>query len=246
MAQSKGKPLAEITSHVYTTKDYSLFSRMDGNRELNKLHVNRLKKSMLKSYLYTVIVVNESLEIIDGHHRFEAIKGIGLPLNYIICKGYGLSEVHIFNQNAKTWNADDYMNGYCDLGKTDYLIYREFRKKYQVGHNESMSLLSGRSSMNHTNDFYAGIFKVKAFDSACAIMENINLIGQFYTGNKRRSFVYACSALSKNPNFSFPEFISKLSNQPTALVDCVSVNQYIALIEDIYNYRRREKVNLRY
>jgi hypothetical protein len=50
----------------------------------------------------------------------------------------------------------------------------------------------------------------------------------------------------KNPNFELTEFLQKLKLQPTALVDCTSTEQYVSLIEEIYNYRRREKINLRY
>jgi hypothetical protein len=30
------------------------------------------------------------------------------------------------------------------------------------------------------------------------------------------------------------------------VTDCTNTQQYVSLIEEIYNYRRREKVNLRY
>ena len=53
-------------------------------------------------------------------------------------------------------------------------------------------------------------------------------------------------SLFKNPNFEFTEFLQKLKIQPTALQDCTNVTNYKVLIEEIYNYRRREKVNLRY
>ena len=42
------------------------------------------------------------------------------------------------------------------------------------------------------------------------------------------------------------EFLAKLKQQPTTLQDCTNTSQYKVLIEEIYNYRRREKVNLRY
>jgi hypothetical protein len=77
-------------------------------------------------------------------------------------------------------------------------------------------------------------------------IEKILLIEPYYIGAKRRSFIYAMLQLFKNPNFEFTEFLQKLKCQPTALVDCANTTQYVSLIEEIYNYRRREKVNLRY
>jgi len=230
---------------VHTTKDYSLFKSIEGNRNKNLLHINRLKKSMSENYLFTTITVNEFYEVIDGNHRFDAIQELGLSLNYIICPGYGLTEVHILNQNSKTWNADDYLNGYCNLGYKDYLQFADFKEKYKLGFNETMALLTG--SLNRYNEmFYKGEFKIKSMWYAVDLIEKILLIEPYYKGIRRRSFVYTMMSLSKNNNFSFAEFLQKLKLQPTSLQDCTSVEAYKALIEDIYNYHRREKVNLKF
>ena len=242
----------EITSkqmkQVHTTTDYFLFKPIEGNRNKNPLHLSRLKKSISKNYLFTVIIVNENYEIIDGHHRFECVKDLKLPLNYIVCKGYGLNEVHVLNQNSKTWNADDYLTGYCNLENKNYLQYKRFKDKYQFGHNECMAMLTGVNSGggNIYKDFKNGNFKITHFKDAENRAENIWLFKGIYDGFKRRSFVYAMLYLFDKPEFEFTEFFKKVKNQPSLLTDCNDIKQYIALIEGIYNYRRREKVNLRY
>ena len=39
------------------------------------MHINKVGRSQwLDNYLFTVIVVNENYEIIDGQHRFDVIK----------------------------------------------------------------------------------------------------------------------------------------------------------------------------
>jgi hypothetical protein len=109
MINFQNEPMQKISTQVQTTKDYYLFTPIDGNRNKNLLHLNRLKKSINENYLFTVIIVNENYQIIDGQHRFDVIKELNLPLHYIVCVGYGLKEVHILNQISKTWNADDYL-----------------------------------------------------------------------------------------------------------------------------------------
>jgi len=234
------------THQVHTTTDYFLFKPLQGNRTKNLLHLNRLKKSMSEQYLFTVIIVNENYEIIDGQHRFDVISELQLPLHYVVCTGYGLEHVHRFNQISKTWNADDYMNGYCELGYTDYITYRDFKNKYLIGHNECMLLLSGTGVTKHSGNFNSGLLKIKSVKDAKAIIEKILLLQPYYDGYKRRTFIYCMYALLKNPNFEFTEFIQKLKIQPTALQHCTDVEQYTALIEEIYNYKRRDKVNLRF
>ncbi len=249
MNQFKNEPMVKKENQVHTTTDYSLFKSIDGNRNKNLLHINRLKKSMSENYLFTIITVNEKYEIIDGQHRFEIIKELNLPLNYVICEGYGLNEVHILNANSKTWSSDDYLEAYCKLGYSDYILYRNFKQRYGFGTRENVSILSGGNiyvKTDHMKEFFKGNFKVVNYSECCNMAEKIELISKYYKGYKRRAFVYAMISLFKNKNFNFDEFIQKLQYQQNQLVDCVNSSQYIALIEEIYNFRRREKINLRY
>ena len=246
MSMFKTEPMVKYSNQVHTTTDYFLFKPIEGNRNKNLLHINRLKKSMSDNYLFTIIIVNEKYEIIDGQHRFDVIQDLKLPLHYIVCKGYGLNEVHILNQNSKTWNSDDYLAGYCSLGYDDYLKYAIFKQQYNLGHNETMSLLSGKDTKTDIEIFYRGDFKIKSLKNAEDIMEKIIMIEPYYNGIRRRAFIYTMISLFKNKNFEFTEFLQKLKIQPTALQDCTNVTNYKVLIEEIYNYRRREKVNLRY
>lgn len=233
---------------VYPTHDYFLFKPIEGNRGINQLHLSRLKKSIEKDYLFTIIIVNENYEIIDGQHRFIILKELNLPLNYIICDGYGLNEVHILNQNSKTWGVDDYVNGYCNMKKQAYIDYKWFKLKYGFGHNECMAMLTGNESNGGTtmNYFKLGEFKITNMRGACETAEMLQLVGEVYDGFQRRSFVYAILSLIKKPQFVFSEFLQKARLRPTALKDCAGKEQYIELIEEVYNYRRRDKVNLRY
>jgi len=246
MNNLKNEPMVKHSNQVHKTTDYFLFKPIEGNRNKNLLHINRLKKSMADNYLFTVIIVNEKYEIIDGQHRFDVIQELKLPLNYIVCNGYGLNEVHILNQNSKTWTSDDYLDGYCKLGYKDYLKYKEFKELYGIGHYECMWLLNGSQLSNPTQVFFTGDFKIKNYNEACKIIEKIMLVEPYYQEWKRRSFILAMLQLFKNPNFELTEFLQKLKLQPTALSNCSTTNQYVSLIEEIYNYRRREKVNLRY
>jgi hypothetical protein len=249
MEKFRNEPMVKKENQVHTTTDYSLFKSIDGNRNKNLLHINRLKKSMSENYLFTIITVNEKYEIIDGQHRFEIIKELNLPLNYVICEGYGLNEVHVLNANAKTWNSDDYLEAYCKLGYNDYILYRTFKQRYGFGTRENISILSGGNiyvKTDHMKEFFKGNFKVSNYSESCNIAENIEILSNYYDGYKRRAFVFAMISLFKNKNFNFNEFVQKLKLQQNALIDCVSSNQYISLIEEIYNFRRREKINLRY
>lgn len=247
MFKSQTAPMVKDSNQVHTTTDYFLFKSIDGNRNKNLLHLNRLRKSMEQNYLFTVIIVNERYEIIDGQHRFDVIQELGLPLNYIICPGYGLNEVHVLNQNSKNWVADDYLQGYCDLNYPNYIAFKNFCKKHDLNTSSALLLLNnGNRSKGAIDVFNSGKFVITDINHAEKIAYMLNHIKPMYKGYSRSAFICAILKLSKNPNFEIIEFITKLKLQPLALFDCVNVDQYVALIEEIYNYRRREKINLRY
>jgi len=230
---------------IYQTTDYSKFSKLVGNRSINHLHLRRLKKSIQENYLFTVIIVNEFFQIIDGQHRFEVIKSLGLPVYYAIKPGYGLNEVHILNANNKTYSLDAYLEGYCDLGIPDYIRYREFKEKYKFAHTECLSLLSNSSNVS-SHDFKTGNYKIRNYEKAVMYADKILMVQPYHDRYRKRSFVNALHSLLKNENFNFSEFLNKLKQQPSSLTPCVTTEQYVLLIENIYNYKRREKVNLRY
>ena len=71
------------------------------------------------------------------------------------------------------------------------------------------------------------------------------MVGTYYEGYDRSVFIRAFIPLLSNDKFDFSEFMHKLRLQPSALVDCVKTDQYRTVIEDIYNWRSRNKVNLR-
>jgi hypothetical protein len=239
----------KVAQQVYITSDYSKFRNLQGNRDINRAHVNKLKESMLQEVLTDSFVsVNENMVITDGAHRYTALKELGLPVRYIVTKGYGLSQAQRRNQNARTWKPGDFLKGYCDTGNPDYLMFKKFQERYKFTHGESLTLLTGSStdSRENTHLFQQGKFKVKSYGDACRMADQLEAIGAYYPNYRRRSFVQAMITLFNDPRFNFDTFMRKLSIQPKALVDCVNSKDYIELIEDIFNYKNRDKVNFRF
>lgn len=236
-------------NQVFKTTDYSLFKIIDGNRNINQLHLKRLKKSIEEKYIMIPIIVNQHYEIIDGQHRFESAKELKKPIYYIMVNDLGLKDVQRLNSNLKNWNADDYLDGYCKLGYSNYIKYREFKKQYGFNHNETAALLSNnRRYHGYKNnlDFKNGTFEIRDYDEAVNNANKISMISQYYDGYKRRNFVYAMLDVFTKPDYNHAEFLNKLSFQSRSLVDCTDVQQYLTLIEEIYNYKRSNKVNLRF
>jgi hypothetical protein len=232
---------------VFETTEYSAFKTLDGNRNLNPANLARLKKSMQQELLQVPIIVNEKMEIIDGQHRFESCKDLGLPLCFIIVKGYELPQVHKLNAIARNWDLPDYLDSYVNLGLKDYILTKKFILKYRLPIASSLQLLRGVStesgySRSTSDSFKAGTFEVKDYSRACVLANQILEVGKLYNGSKRRQFIAAMIFILEHPAFNFNTFLKKLALQQTALVHCTNKKQYIMLIEEIYNYRSRDKV----
>jgi hypothetical protein len=257
--------IMKVVNQVYETNDYSMFKTLKGNRNVNKLHIRRLRESFKALYLLSPIIVNQDFEIIDGQHRFEAAKEINKNVYFIICNDYGLREVQILNTNMKNWQKKDYLNAFCDAGYSDYLQLRNFMRRFsEFPIDACISLLTNasraerrsscpelKSETNKGGDyalryFEEGKFKVIDYDNGVDLAEKIRMVKPFYQGYNRKIFISAMITLFKNENYNHSQFISKLKINSTMMQDCSNVTQYKLLIEDIYNYRSREKVNLRY
>ena len=258
------KESSQEVNKVYKTNDLSKFQNIKGNRPPNPQHIRRLTGSMKEhGILQNPIIVNESMDVIDGQHRLLAAKEANVGIYYIIVKGYSLSDVHVLNLNQKNWTKKDFMNGYADMEVEPYIKLREFAKKnsdYNLSDCVALcSNISGAGAATITQKyrkdgtlngikeiFEEGTWKGKDFKLAQDYADKIRMVKPYYDGYNRSSFVSVMIGLFKKPVYIHWEFLHKLKLQPNALVHCASASQYKILIEEIYNYRRRNKVNLRY
>jgi len=237
----------EILTNVLRSKDYNIFKSLEGNREVNKVHVDRLKKSFEGGYLLNPILVNSKMQIIDGQHRFNAAKSLGLHINYIICPDYGLKEIQVLNSNMKNWNKNDYLEGFCDLGNEEYIKFRDFKNEFtQFNFSCIEQLIVNNTHANRGSYFKDGDLKVFDINQSRKFANDILKIKSFYDGFGRRSFVAAMITILKIEEFEIERFIRKLEVCPNKLHHCANVTQYRALIENIYNWKATKKINLRF
>lgn len=244
----------QFSMQVYFTTDYSKFKIMKGNREIDALHVKRLTESFRECYLFSPILVNGKYEIIDGQNRFTAAKSLNLPIYYLVAHNYGLKEVQVLNTNTKNWNKEDYLKMYCDKKVKPYLEMKQFMEDFPCfGISATIKILTndtedsqGSTLDTKAKDFQKGLLEIPNLKLSYANAKKLMKFEPIYKGFTRRTFVATMISLFKNPNYNHDELINKLSHNPTQLVDCTTVGQYKLVLEDIYNFRRRDKVNLRY
>jgi len=251
---------------VNTTNDLTIFKKSEGNRPVNPLHVRRLSQSIETfGMLFNPIIVNEQYEVIDGQHRLEAARLAKSPVYYLIAPKYGLKQIQALNLNQKNWTQKDFMEAYASMGLKSYIQLKRFKDRHPYfSLTDCIALCSnittsgnfGKAQLTKSNKFKKTKLVFNEGTWVCRNMmqaedeaSKIKMIEPYFKeGYNKTVFVGTMLYLFQNKKdvFNFSSFISKLKIRPTFLRKTVSRADCRMMVEEIYNYKRRNKVSLRY
>lgn len=242
-----GKKVGEI----FETKDYSMFKFREDNRLVNTNHVKKLASRMReRGWLSSsVVTLNGSGEVIDGQHRVKAAMSVGAPIRYKVTRGAGSDEMTEMNTLQKNWSPFDHLHKFVTKGNSNYITFDKFVRDYPMfKYTEVAMFLNNNMSTIQRHVFESGLYVVKnerkGREWANYILELKPYFEKYYT---KAIFVRAfIKIVSNKKEFVFDEFLHKVKLRPNNLVACGTVDQYVEMIEDIYNFKRSKKVNLRF
>lgn len=236
---------------VNKTTDYKKFKKIRGNRAFSKSHLKNLIASIAENNLleYTPIIVNKQWEVIDGQHRLEAAKKLGIPVYYIqVSSGGDLNDVILINANLKSWSLVDYMESQILLGNPDYKTVKQFVDKYQLPMGLSINLLGGqkahsgshgkKSSSPSLRLFKEGLFKVTNLGGAQFLAEQAQKLKPYTEVGvwKDRSFVDALAIVYTKVKPSV--FLAAVARNGYSIPRKALLRDYLILFEDIFNFRK--------
>ncbi|ANY68671.1 hypothetical protein BBD42_21020 [Paenibacillus sp. BIHB 4019] len=240
-------------TEVFVTKDYGRFNTIDGNRIINELHVKRLIESMQQKQLITPIIVNEKHEIIDGQHRFKSQSILGLPVYYIVCAGYGLSEVHRLNEKSNNWKPIDFLNGYATFAEKeekffDYVLLKDFIESNAITPILGISLTKGElNELDAMTAFKNGHYKAKNIEEVQLFMDLLeDFSPYFYETYKSTKFIKAFLLFSGSAKYNHDIMTKKLGYMSGFLQQRNQISQYLDILSDIYNTRLSEKSRIHF
>ena len=205
------------TFKVQSTKNYSLFQKLNGNREINQSNLNRIKESMQKELLPIPVLVNHNYEVIDGQHRVAAATELKLPIYYMIVPGMDLNDVHTLNSIGKKFSFDDYLEGYAAAGLTHYKNALVFRNKYKFSIAVYMYIWLGDKGMSKGiggDLFKSGKLVIEDLKQCYDIAESLTYIIQEFKNELPLHKRPACMALIEmilNPDFNVDKLIKNLN-----------------------------------
>ena len=240
----------KAVASVFSTTDYSSFKKLNGNREVMESRKKLLMESIVeRGWIRNPIVVNEKMEIIDGQGRFEALKELRLPVEYVFATGATIQDCINLNVKQKNWTNVDYIASYAENGVEDYLILQNAINNYKHLGATVIQLLLSRFAMESgrtINDLKNGRFKVTDPDGVDDILffaeKCFEIIGQ---GNGRMrtwaiaiKFIYYCDRIDK------VRFMKQMSTHHIMLSPVSTIRQCLTVLERIYNYNHSKKNNV--
>jgi len=220
------------------TKDYSFFKDFSSNREVDPKHVNKLVRSIEKRNLLHVnpIVIDEFMRVIDGQHRLAAAETLGLEI-YYVQDSINRGDISMLNSNQKNWSAMDYINFYTIEKVSSFIQLSSLINNYPEMAVSALLVLSNSEGRRDLIELKNGNLDVLEIDHAREISDIYRKLNQQF----QCSFVFdsrfplALSKAVKNENFAIDVLIQKIEANPRAFVRCHTKDQYMEMIEEIYN-----------
>ena len=146
---------------VYITRDYSIFKRLAGNRDISESRISKIVESIQTiGWVHNPIIVNEKMEVIDGQGRLTALQRLKMPVEYIIAEGTGNQECIYMNMNMVNWNLLDFIKSYAEQGDENYKRLLSLVERYANGNLNVISTALYRVSKSKSREIKGGTLQV--------------------------------------------------------------------------------------
>lgn len=231
----------QTKSIVVSTKDYEKFKLVSFNRSIKPKNVERLMKSFNMTGGMSIskpIIVDENFVVIDGQHRLEACKRLGIPVHYIIANE-SPDRIPIYNTYQEKWGLEDYANYWAYEGNENYKRILEVKEKTGVSLAGCIECLCF-SMGGHNDDFKEGRFTfTKDIDESVEYVKKIMQLHYLIKGKRvvTTKITRAIRFLSRIKSFNLDTLINKMERYQAKLHPCVTSEEYIELFVTLYNYK---------
>lgn len=212
----------KVVGRIYETYDYDTFRFEVVNRNIDENQVNQLKKILKENGSFiSPIVVAKDRTIIDGQHRYYALKELGLPVRFILGEETGDLQQDIIKTNnmRKNWSFTDYLEAYAQMNENyrqALMIVEEFK---DIASPSTLIRFIGANGTGDSSVFRKGSLelmlgtnyldtKVDELNELAHYHHSINY-GKRFT-NK---YIQIIKEMMKSPAFSWARMRQKLTNK---------------------------------
>jgi hypothetical protein len=229
---------------IIGTSDYSQFKLHDKNRRVNYKKAEKLAVAIKAHNLLPIfpIVVDKNMIILDGQHRFEAAKLAKAKLYYVITSGeYAIENVAETNNMQNHWRTEDFINYYAKEGRAPFVKLVDLARKYKLRSSVIADLALPYKGIEKLKD---GSFQFENYDLTKDLLQHAKVIGIEYAFPywNSRPFLRALRHILNVKNYNKLRMGQRIQANRKLLVKCYDPQQYIKLMEEIYNTGALENV----
>ena len=229
-----------MTVKFISSKEYNRFTYYNSNRELNERHVKKLIISIKMVGLLEEITVNEQWQIIDGQHRFEALKRLDMPISAKIRYGASESDIIPVNIVRRGWSISDYIRHYSSKGLIDYVKLEEVmnNNESKLGANTLVDIYCETYYRAPTLREGKYLFNREKGEQMRDIISKIEPYMPLYSHTAK--FVKALTQVVKNnKNFNTKRLVSQIQKHKLNVYP--NVTDTAKSIVEVYNIRLNDK-----
>lgn len=242
---------------IEKTKEYDKFKLLKGNRPLDRYHLKKLKESIEKDNRLNLhpIIVNENYEVIDGQHRLETAKQLGIDIFFIKSNTVCDDHLIICNVNQKSFDVENYIDFFAiKEKKEEYIQLRDMLKSSGLKPKALLTLILGTVSATILEFLKTGKFKFPANQEP---LEVLNFYFDFsaYVKDKRikpfsiftnHNFTRALRWIFKTSGFESEIFFKKLDLRWFDLKPQRTSEDWYSLLIGIYNFKNHNRIDDEY
>lgn len=242
---------------IQETTEYEVFQHYDFNRKLHEGNLKKLQKSIEKSNRLKSrpILIDEQFRVIDGKHRLEVAKRLGIPIWYQVHEKAIPEDIILLNNAVKSWGIPDYLNFYNKRNYPHYVELNKFIDENKVDVNIALHLLNGIRGTGFYKEFKEGLYQFPDSNQYMEITlrksminDTIDYIKKKTSGNKvyldRVTFYYALVTFFSREHFNYEVFIKKLQYKLDLMRPCSKKEEYLKILKDIYNWKNHSPIEI--
>lgn len=235
--------------NVHATLDYGQFKKVLGNREVKTKGVkwDRLCESMQKHGQLVPAIVDKDFYILDGQHRLEACRHLGIPFVYVFTNGTTSAEV-IGDLNASnSWGVLDYINYYASRPVVNAASYKRLQsllvdfKELTPSSMIALALLKGDGGAAYTKAITAGriVFTQQEYDCVREVLSDMKAQGYMSWQRENhitsRPFWLAVGFVYRHPKADPGRLIKVLRENEDKIPSTARVKDLLQRFSTLYN-----------
>jgi len=244
----------KMKNQIYETKNYDMFSLINGNRTIIKDRVKRLQKDIEAFAQKNPILVTADKGVLDGQYRLTACKNLSIPVKYVVDDKIHSSDQNILdliraiNKNQANWTSVDIGNSYAVSEDNEY--YKRYMDLINLGVSHSFVLHAcaefskGKPDVKCTNkNFKSGEFvmPLEVYEMVKGLIKMLKSSGISPKIWNRQYFIRALMKLRKVKEFDTYRFIENFERFPYEWKDAYQTMDNLRSILHVHNYRNRDK-----